>query len=93
MSKGIKQFLDDEGRVKSWPAKTAPREEIFRYLYEKFDDGRNYTEHEVNAILGNWHSFGDLFLLRRGLIESAWLMRFRDGSRYWKNPDKKEGRA
>ena len=27
--------------------------------------------------------------LRRGLIESGWLLRMRDGSRYWRNPEKK----
>lgn len=90
MAQGVERFLDDEGKVKSWPSKQAPREEVFRYLADKFETGRDYTEHEVNAILSSWHTFGDLFILRRGMIESKWLMRMRDGSRYWRNPEKRE---
>lgn len=89
MAQGIKRFLDAEGRIKLWPSKQAPREEVFSYLVEKFELGRDYTEHEVNAILSTWHTFGDLFILRRGMIESQWLLRMRDGSRYWRNPEKK----
>ena len=88
MSQGIERFLDEEGRLKQWPAKQAPREEVFAYLVEKFELGRNYSEHEVNAILAAWHTFDDLFILRRGMIESEWLFRMRDGSRYWRNPEK-----
>ena len=89
MSQGIERFLDDEGKLKLWPAKLAAREEVFAYLVEKFEPGHDYTEHEVNAILASWHTFGDLFILRRGLIESGFLMRTRDGSRYWRNPERK----
>jgi hypothetical protein len=28
--------------------------------------------------------------LRRRLIESGWLCRINDGSKYWKNPEKKQ---
>lgn len=89
MAQGIDRFLDEEGKLKLWPAKQAAREEVFGYLAEKFEFERNYSEHEVNAILASWHTFGDLFILRRGLIESGWLMRMKDGSRYWRNPEKK----
>ncbi len=90
MAQGIERFLDEEGRLKTWPAKRAPREEALRYLAGKFELGRDYTEHEVNAILASWHTFEDLFILRRELIESGWLMRLKNGSRYWKNPEKEE---
>jgi len=89
MAQDIGRFLDGEGRLRSWPAKQAPREEAFRCLAEKFAFDRDYTEREVNAILSCWHTFGDLFILRRGLVESGWLLRLRDGSRYWRNPEKK----
>ena len=90
MAQGIERFLDEDGKLKLWPSKQAPREQAYAYLATKFELGHDYTEHEVNAILASWHTFGDLFILRRGLIESGWLMRLRDGSRYWRNPDKKE---
>ena len=72
-TQGIERFLDEEGRLKQWPAKQAPREEAFAYLARKFEPGRDYTEHEVNAILSTWHTFGDLFILRRGLIENIMI--------------------
>ena len=89
MVQGIERFLDEEGKLKLWPAKQTAREEVFEYLAEKFEVDRYYSEHEVNAILASWHTFGDLFILRRGLIESGWLLRMRDGSRYWRNPENK----
>ncbi len=88
MAQGIERFLDEDGKLKQWPAKQSPREEVFSYLAEKFEPGREYSEHEVNAILASWHTFGDLFVIRRGMVESEWLMRLRDGSRYWRNQEK-----
>ncbi len=90
MAQKLEHFLDEEGRLKIWPAKKTPQEEVYRYLAGKFEYGRDYTEHEVNAILARWHTFEDLFILRRGLIGSGWMMRETNGSRYWKNPEKKE---
>ncbi|HAX39519.1 MAG TPA: transcriptional regulator [Clostridiales bacterium] len=89
MTQGIERFFDDEGRLKLWPSKQAPREEVFCYLAQKFDPGREYSEREVNAILERWHTFQDLFILRRGLVESGWPLRLPNGSRYWRNPEKK----
>jgi Ser/Thr protein kinase RdoA (MazF antagonist) len=31
-----------------------------------------------------WHTFGDYFLIRRGLIDNWLLSRTKSGSRYWK---------
>lgn len=86
-TKNFSRFLDDEGRVKLFPAKQSARTEVYAYLASKFEPGRDYTEHEVNALLASWHTFGDLFILRRGLIESGRVKRVPDGSRYWLNPD------
>lgn len=80
----ISRLLDDSGRVKLWPAKKGKKDAVLEYLSGKFETGRNYSEKEVNAILMQWHTFGDYFLLRRGLIESRFLSRTSNGSRYWK---------
>lgn len=90
MQQGIERFLDGDGKLKLWPSKRAVQEQVYACLAQKFAMGRDYTEHEVNAILASSHTFGDLFLLRRGLIESGWLFRLRDGSRYWRNPEKEQ---
>ena len=83
----LKRFLDDEGRVKQLPKKRSMRVYVMDYLADKFEFDRDYTEHEVNALLSQWHTFEDFFILRRELIESGRMLRMRDGSRYWRNKD------
>lgn len=84
--KDIKMFLNEEGKVKQLPAKRPARVAVLRYVYEKFED-RDYAEKEVNALLSEWHTFNDYFLMRRELVDEGFLMRVPNGSRYWKNPD------
>ena len=59
---------------------------VLEYLAEKFDKDKDYTEKEVNHIIESWHTFGDYFLLRRGLVDYKLLCRTPDGSRYWQEP-------
>lgn len=82
MKDQYEKFLDDEGKIKSWPAKRAVQRLIIGYLSEKFDIERIYSEKEVNTIIKKWHTFGDYFILRRGLIEEGFMTRTRDGSEY-----------
>ncbi len=90
MEKKIKYFLDKDEKVKQLPAKKGRREEVFRYLCSKFEDGVYYTEKEVNQILAKWNTIGDYFILRRGLVDSKMLLRTPDGSQYWKNKDRED---
>jgi len=78
----IFQFLDDEGRVKAWPAKRAVQKLVIEYVSGKFESGRVYSEKEVNATLLKWHTFGDYFILRRGLVEEGLLKRTPNGAEY-----------
>lgn len=80
----IERFLDDKGRIKIWPAKKDLKVEILSYLANKFEYNYFYAEKEVNSIINEWHTFGDYFLLRRGLIDYKLLSREKDGSKYWK---------
>ncbi len=45
---------------------------------------RRYGEREVDAILKQWHTFGDHATLRRDLYDNGFLGRTRDGSQYWR---------
>jgi hypothetical protein len=63
----VERFLDEEGRVKQLPSKQAPRDAVLKYLAEKFSSNTDYKEREVNAILMEWHTFNDYFILRRAL--------------------------
>jgi len=82
--KDVSRFLDKEGRIKAWPAKQADKVLVLEHLSEKFEHGRFYTEKEVNALIDRWHTFGDYFLLRRGMVDLHLLSRERNGSRYWR---------
>ncbi len=80
----IAQFLDSDGKIMQMPIKKDKRKDVLLYLGTKFEIGRNYTEKEVNAIIDDWHTFGDYFLLRRELIIADVLRRTRDGAKYWR---------
>ncbi len=84
----LKNYLDEEGRLKEWPSKRNKgkfRKLVLEYLASKFEPGTTYTEKEVNALLNQHHTFGDPALLRRELFENKLIDRKRDGSAYWCN--------
>lgn len=83
-------FLDEQGRVVQLPKKQLKRKAVLAYLAEKFEQGRIYTEKEVNAICEDWHTFQDYFLIRRSLVDGGFLRREKDGSAYWRNPETPE---
>lgn len=80
----IRNFLDDTGKITQLPQKKVLRVAILRYLAEKFETERDYTEKEVSLICEKWHTFGDFFILRRELVDNGFLGREPNGSRYWK---------
>ncbi len=90
MKNQIENFLDDSGRLKQLPAKYSKKLLAYGYLATKFENDVQYTEQEVNAIIGTWHTFSDHSSLRRGLIDSGYLIRTQDGNQYWKNNDKEQ---
>jgi hypothetical protein len=83
----LKPYLDDEGRLTTWPSarnRKAVQTLVLRYLAEKFEFGRDYSEREVNDLLNRWHTFGDPALLRRELFENGYVNREKSGARYWR---------
>ncbi len=86
MTVKIENFLDKDGKLKQWPSKTAAKEASLAYIAAKFSPGRVYTEKEVNAVISEWHTFGDYFILRRGMVEAGLLTRTADGSEYRLSP-------
>jgi hypothetical protein len=80
----IEQFLDSSGKIKQMPQKQKAKCALLKYLAEKFEPGRTYSEREVNTVCSQWHTFGDYFLLRRELVDHGLLCRVRDGSQYWR---------
>lgn len=83
----IKPFLNEEGKIKQLPAKQSKQLAVYAYLAEKFDFEQEYSEKAVNQLINSWHTFGDCMLLRRGLVETGFLSRLPDGSKYWRNKE------
>ena len=78
----LKSFLDADLRLIKYPAKRRKKILSLFYLASKFENGRDYTEREVNHILQNWHTFGDWAMLRRDLYDMRFFSRQPDGSSY-----------
>ncbi|GEM_PF-2407514 len=74
-NQGLESFIANDGVIKTWPSDKEEKLKVLRYLSTKFEHGREYTEKEVNYIIGRWHSFGDYFLLRRNLLDYNYLYR------------------
>jgi hypothetical protein len=80
----LRRFLDAAGRVTMWPAKRQSQDLLLSYLASKFEQGREYTERDVNQLLNQWHSYQDHATLRRALYDARLLDRTPDGARYWR---------
>ena len=78
----LKNFLDEENRLKAFPSKRKLQLCAVSYLAEKFEPGRIYTEGEVNDLLNQWHTFRDPATLRRELYDRCFLDRDPYGKRY-----------
>lgn len=89
----ISAFLDDAGKISQIPAPNRTRIPTLAYLAGKFEEGRIYSEKDVNGLINEWHTFGDYFILRRLLIDYSFLERTPNGEKYWviKKQVKKEG--
>jgi hypothetical protein len=62
-----------EGRLKAIPAQEKKRNVILRFLAERFEPERMYSEKEVNEIIRPVHE--DVASLRRYMVDGGFLMR------------------
>ena len=82
----LKNFLDSENRLISFPSKRKMKLQALCYLAGKFEKEKKYTEKEVNELLNQWHTFGDPATLRRELYNLRFLDREPSGKAYWLEP-------
>lgn len=80
----LRRFLDRDARVTTWPSKQKDQQAVLDYLIAKFALGQDYTEAQVNALLNQWHTYGNPAYLRRSLVDAGLLQRTPDGARYWR---------
>ena len=81
----LKPFLDNAGRLTSFPAKHKKKLIALWYLVGKIEAGRQYSEPDINNVLNEWTLFCDHAMLRRELYNKMLLNRTKDCSRYWKS--------
>lgn len=78
--KVIADFTGRDGRLKEIPTQRKKREAVLRHILAQFKPGKQYTEKQVNALIGQFHE--DTATLRRELIGYGWLKR--EKGLYWK---------
>lgn len=88
--KNIAIFLDESAKIKQLPAPNKTKLLVIEYLTGKFEQGRIYTEKEVNEIINQWHTFHDYFILRRLLVDYGFMERTPSGDKYWVVKKEKE---
>ncbi len=68
-------------KIKLFPPKEKKKLVLLSKIAECFDSGKEYSEKEVNGMLGEIYQ--DFATLRRYLIEYGFMERTRDCSKYW----------
>ncbi len=82
----ISNFMQD-GKVISVPAKEKKKYILSTEFAKKFDEGKTYSEQEINAELLTMFSKDDYVEQRRYLITFELFKRTSDGTQYWLNCD------
>jgi len=79
----VRNYLTRDGRLKSFPTTRKKRRPVLAWLARHFEDGRRYSEAEVNALIEQRHHDRETF--RRELVGHQMLAR-KDGV-YWRRPE------
>lgn len=80
--KVIKDYTRRDGSLKTIPSQRKKLEAILRYVVKAFDEGRRYSEKQVNDILARYHE--DTATLRRELVGFGLMERKGGGGEYWR---------
>ena len=79
--KVLESFLDEDGRIKAFPAQEKKYLAVLRYVLKAFEPGKRYPEKQVNEILARYSE--DTAQLRRSLVEYKMMDREGGGGDYW----------
>jgi hypothetical protein len=78
--KVIKDFVLPDGTLKEIPAQQKKLKAVLRHIVNGFELSREYSEKEVNAVIGRFHA--DTASLRRAMI--SYKLMARGGGKYWR---------
>lgn len=73
MDEILKPYSDEQGRITEWPSDDKARRAIRDYLAFKIETKVAYSEAEIDAILDQWHTFGQSAMLREEIRRVGWL--------------------
>lgn len=79
--KVIKTYVDENGGLKSYPAREKKKIILLEEITKNFNVGKKYSEKEVNRVLKRIYQ--DYVTIRRALIQYGFLDRSKDCSEYW----------
>lgn len=74
--KTLKSFIDEDGKIKQFPAKEKKKVILLEEIINKFVIGKEYSESEVNFILMDMYE--DFATIRRALVDYKFLDRSLD---------------
>lgn len=80
----LEPFMNENGQLTALPAKYKKKLMAYYYLATKLEDGKKYTEMEINDALNRWTVFNDPATLRREMYNKHLLGRTNDCKQYWK---------
>lgn len=84
--KVLSNFLNKDGRIKTFPAQDKKLQVILKHVVKAFEYGQRYPEKQVNEILSQFNE--DTAFLRRSLIEYHLMEREGGGGSYWRSEEK-----
>lgn len=76
-------YYDADGKLTQYPTKRPLRIIALIKIAESFENGKKYTEKEVNEIIKSHIVFSDVELVRREMFQYKIINRLKDGSQYW----------
>jgi hypothetical protein len=77
----LRNFLTEDGRLRSIPTKQSKLMVVLDRLAQEFEPGVTYSEATVNETLGRFHP--DFAALRRYLVENGFMTR--EDNKYWRS--------
>ncbi|WP_308640128.1 DUF2087 domain-containing protein [Paenibacillus silvisoli] len=78
----LRNFFTGDGKLKHIPAQLKKKRIVLEHLAEKLEEGRSYTEKELNGFIQQFHA--DFATIRREFIMHAYL--YREQEVYERNP-------
>ena len=79
----LKNYLNPEGKLKTFPSKRKLKIAAMFYIATRIDKEKMYTEKEINDVINERCCFQDAALLRREMYDYKFINRTSDGKTYW----------